>query len=123
MTTQPIDPATGLNWVLGEFSCVRAADALLANVKAEIESSSPRAIGGGNTIGTLNSLIAKVVNVLELAIDASWIVRYDPASITINTTGPTSSDDLINYSAAITPPLNHLGITQTLLPFVASLSA
>jgi hypothetical protein len=120
ITTQPIDPATGLVWALSEFSCVRAADALLANVKATIDTASPRAIGGGNTLGTLNSIIAKVTNIIELAMDASWITGYDPNSISITPTGPTSSDDLITYSVA--PPLNHIGVTQTLLPFTASLS-
>jgi hypothetical protein len=123
VTTQPIDPGTGEVWALSEFSCVRAADALLANITAAVDRSKPRAIGGGNTAGTMNSLIAKVVKVLELALDANWIVSYDPKSISINTAGPNATDDLIYYSAAITPPRNHIGITQSLIPFAANLNA
>jgi hypothetical protein len=123
VTTQPLDPATGQTWLLSEFSCVRVSDAVLANVKAQIESNSPRSIGGGNTLGTLNSLIADVVDVLELALAASWLTGYDKSSISIGTSGITGSDDLITYSAAPTPPLNHLGVTQTLLPFQARLGA
>jgi len=123
VTTQPINPATGITWVLSEFSCLRSADAVLANVKAEIDTTSPRAIGGGNTNGVINSLIAGVVNILELAIDNQWIIGYDPASITITPAGTIADADLIAYSAAVTPPLNYVGVSQTLLPFQASLSA
>lgn len=121
VTTAPND-ANGNPWQFAEFSCVRAADALLVNVKAEVETASPRALGGGNTLGTMNAIIAKVVNVLESALDAGWIVGYDKGSISIGTTGSTGSDDLVSYNAAITPPLNHLGVTQTLLPFQARVS-
>jgi hypothetical protein len=122
VTTQPNNPQTGQPWILGEFSGVRAADALLSNVKGVIDSMQPRAVGGGNTVGTMNSILAAVVGVIELALDYGWLTGYDKNSISINTTGPTGEDDLLYYAVTITPPLNHLGITQTLLPYAQSVS-
>jgi hypothetical protein len=122
VTTAPNDPSTGLPWLLSEFSVRRVADAVLANVKAAIETQRPRAIGGGNNTQQLAALISDVVNVLELAFDKQWLTSYDRNSIVINTSGSTGSDDLVAYAAAPTPPLNHIGVTQSLLPFQARLS-
>ena len=122
VTTAPTD-STGAPWPFAEFSIVRGSDAVLANVKGAIEGQSPRAIGGGNTPKAMASIISDVVNVLELAKDNNWINSYDKTSISIATIGTGGDADSVQYSIVPVPPLNHIGITQTLLPFTASLAA
>lgn len=116
VTTQPND-ANGNRWSFSEFSVVRVSDALLANVKATVEATSPKAIGAGNTIKTAGAIIAEVVDVLELALEAQWITTYDKTSIQITPSGQSGTQDIVKYSAAPTLPLNNLGIDQTLIPF------
>lgn len=122
VTTAPNDPSTGLPWLLAEFSCMRAADAILANVKAQIETQKPRALGGGNDLQQLAALEADVVRVLEKAVERRWAVSYDRSSIAISTTGTQGMDDLVDYACVPTPPLNHVGVTQRLLPFQAKIN-
>lgn len=122
VTTQPVNPVGGQAWILAEFSGVRGSDALLANMKAAVETSQPRAIGGGNTIGTANGILAECRDVLVSALAASWITQYDKNSIVLGTLGSTGSDDQLQYAATITPPLNHLGITQYLTPYSYKIS-
>jgi hypothetical protein len=123
VTTAPVDPNTGRPWLYSEFSIVRVADAVLANVKATIETQTPRAIGGGNTPKTMAAILSDVVDVLEAAKDNQWIISYDRSSITISTIGNLGDADIVNYSMVPTPPLNHIGVTQTLLAFSAQLTA
>jgi hypothetical protein len=121
VTTQPYD-ANGDPWIFGEFSVVRVSDAVLANVKAAVEKNRPKVIGGGNTTATMASVLADVRDELEDALEDSWITAFDPASITIYTTGSLGTDDIVQYDMAPTLPLNHLGVLQGLLPFSASAS-
>lgn len=123
VTTAPNDPNTGQPWSYGEFSIVRVSDAVLANVKGAVEAAVPRAVGGGNTPKTMAAIVSLIVGVLELAIDSQWIISYDKSSISIQTASQTGDADTVNYSMVPTPPLNHLGVTQTLLPFTATLTA
>ena len=95
---------------------------MLANVKAAVETSSPKIIGGGNTLKTMNAVLADVRDVLEDGLAEQWITGFDPASINIFTTGSTGTDDIVRYSLAPTVPLNHLGVDQTLIPFQANVS-
>jgi hypothetical protein len=121
LTTSPSAPS-GVPWLFREFSVVRVSDALLANVKAQVETSTPKTIGAGNTVKTMASVVADVVDVLELGLDAGWITQYDPASIIIAPTGNLGTDDIVKYSASPTVPLNHLGIAQNLLPYSVTVS-
>lgn len=123
VTTAPVDPSTGKPWLNAEFSIVRVSDAVLASVKGSIEANQPRALGGGNGPKTMAALLSDVVNVLELAKDQQWIVSYDRSSINVATVGVLGDTDELNYSMVPTPPLNHIGVTQTLLSFQAQLSA
>jgi hypothetical protein len=121
VTTAPFD-SNGNPWIFGEFSVVRVSDALLANIIAEVESNRPKIIGGGNTTAIMNAVLADVRDVLEDALTDQWITQFDPASITIYSTGQTGTSDIVKYDCAPTLPLNHLGIGQNLLPFSASVS-
>jgi hypothetical protein len=121
VTTAPND-ANGNPWVFAEFSVVRVSDALLANVKATVETANPKILGGGNTTKTMGAIIADVRDILEDALENQWITGFDPASIQIATTGNTGTDDIVKYSAGPTVPLNHLGVDQTLIPFQATVS-
>lgn len=116
VTTAPND-ASGNPWIFGEFSVVRVSDALLANCIAALERGNPKTIGGGNTQAVKQAALSEVRDVLEDALQATWITDFDPASITLFTVGGTGEDDILRYSAAPTVPLNHIGIDQTLLPF------
>jgi hypothetical protein len=120
LTTAPTD-GNGDPWIFSEFSVVRVSDAVLANVKAKV-LGPPKSIGGGNTNATMLSILADIRDVLEDALLDSWITAFDSASITIYTTGATGMDDIVSYDMAPTLPLNHLGVTQNLLPYSASVS-
>lgn len=121
VTTAPSNE-NGAPWIFSEFSVVRVSDAVLANIKVAVTESAPKTIGGGNTVATMNSILADVRDVLEDALEDGWITSFDPASISIYTTGQTGMDDIVNYDMAPTLPLNHLGINQNLLPFSASVA-
>jgi hypothetical protein len=117
VTTQPNDPNTGVLWPYAEFSVVRASDALLANIKATVETSRPKALGGGNTVKTQNAILAEVKDILELAMDGQWVTFYDPASLAITPTQGIGDNDILSYAVSFTIPLNHLGIDQRIIPF------
>lgn len=121
VTTEPFD-VNGNPWDFSEFSIVRVSDALLLSMKNAVESNSPKGIGAGNSLGTLHGLLADARTVLQNAQDAQWITTYDPNSIQIAPSGSSGSDFLLDYSAAPTRPINHIGITQTLIPFQATIN-
>lgn len=121
VTTARTD-ANGNAWVFGEFSVVRASDALAANIKAKVESTSPKGIGAGNTVKTAAAIIGEVVDVLELAVEGQWITSYDKNAIEIVPTGNAGTGDILKWSAAPTLPLNNLGLAQTLIPYQVAVS-
>jgi len=121
VTTAPNAPQGG-PWIFAELSVQRVSDALLANVKGTIEQAVPKAIGGGNTVKTQAYVLSIVRDILELALQQGWITNFDPASISIVPSGTIGTDDIVSYSAAPTLPLNHLGVSQTLIPFQAPVS-
>lgn len=116
VTAQINDPSTGLPWINGEFSMVRTADAVAANMKAAIETRV-QAIGSGNDIVTEGAVIAEARDVLGLALKARWLLNFDKSSIVITPTGSLGEDDILAYSMAIVPPLNHIGLDQSVVPF------
>jgi hypothetical protein len=92
VTTAPND-ANGNPWVFAEFSVVRVSDALLANCIAALEAGAPKTVGGGNTQAVMQAALADVRDVLEDALESTWITNFDPNSITIFATGSTGRAD------------------------------
>lgn len=117
VTTAPND-GTGVPWIYAEFSVVRVVDAVMANIKAAIETAQPKIMGGGNTIKTAGAIIATVKDILTQATSQQWITAWNPSAISVapaNNGQPT--DDIVTWDMAPTFPLNHLGLSQTVQPF------